>query len=221
LSPRLIFTVPLKSIFKEYGEFLYWCFKKIQEGVLNNDHFLPLYTDLFSKDLTDYSDQKILDLGCGPRGSLEWASSTLERVGLDPLTKNYRTLGISSHEMTYVKGYAEEIPFDKDYFDVISSFNNLDHVNNLEKTCSEITRVLKPGGLFLLIAEIHKKPQITEPQTLKWSLLKEYFSDFDILQEGHYQMVHRNRIYQNCFKAIPVKNHKNQRGIIVAKLRKK
>jgi len=42
------------------------------------------FLDYFGLSKDFYKGKKILDIGCGPRGSLEWADMTLERVGLDP-----------------------------------------------------------------------------------------------------------------------------------------
>lgn len=68
-----------------------------------------------------------------------------ERVGLDPLVDGYRALGIGQHKMTYVKGGSEKIPFPDGHFDIVTSFNSLDHVDNLDATVAEITRVTAPG----------------------------------------------------------------------------
>jgi len=53
-----------------------------------------------------------LDIGCGPRGSLEWADMTKERYGLDPLANEYLKLGADKHKMKYVASGAEKIPFE-------------------------------------------------------------------------------------------------------------
>ena len=42
----------------------------------------------FNLDKSFYKNKRILDVGCGPRGSLEWDDMALERVGLDPSTIN-------------------------------------------------------------------------------------------------------------------------------------
>ena len=88
-----------------------------------------------------------MDIGCGPRGSLEWAEMATVRVGLDPLAESYRELGTEEHRMQYVASGSENVPFPDGTFDIVTSFNSLDHVHNLNKTIREIKRVLKPGGL--------------------------------------------------------------------------
>ena len=54
-----------------------------------NDHYKPFYTDFFGIDYSFYENKNILDIGCGPRGSLEWADNTKNRIGIDSWhTKN-------------------------------------------------------------------------------------------------------------------------------------
>lgn len=221
MSPRIIKNVPIIAILKEYGELLYWRIRKIQEGGrLNNEYYKYYYTSGFSLSMLDYEGKNILDIGCGPKGSLEWANQAAERIGLDPLADSYMKIGANKHLMKYVKGYAEDMPFEDKYFDFVCSFNNLDHVNDLQQTCKEINRVLKPGGLFLLMVEIHAKPTTTEPQPLPWSLLKDFFPDLEVLEEGHYENVVKNRMYSNSCWAKPLKNPEKQSGMLKAKLRK-
>jgi hypothetical protein len=40
-----------------------------------------------------FKGKKFLDIGCGPRGSLEWASQATTRVCADPLAVQYGKLG--------------------------------------------------------------------------------------------------------------------------------
>jgi len=138
----------------------YWKSRKKTEGILSHNHYKYFYTTHFGFDETFFNGKKILDIGCGPRGSLEWAEMTSERVGLDPLVRSYRRLGIDAHRMTYINARAEKIPFYDRYFDVVCSFNSLDHVDDLDLTVREIIRVIASGGLFLLLTQIGHAPTI-------------------------------------------------------------
>ncbi len=68
--------------------------------------------------------------------------------------------------MRYVQTEVENLPFPDDHFDVVSSFNSLDHVENVETAVSEIGRVIRPGGTFLLLVEVGHPPTWTEPHNL-------------------------------------------------------
>lgn len=210
----------VRSSIKMFFEFCYWRLKKLKEGRLRNHHYKYFYTDYFSLPDEFYKDKVILDIGCGPRGSLEWATMAKRRIGLDPLANKYLKLGTDRHAMEYVDAFSESIPFPDNYFDVITSFNSLDHVDNVELTCNEIKRTLKENGTFLIIVEIHNKPQLTEPQTLSWDFISNYFSDFEILNEKHLKEVQKHYIYRNLRSNLPLTD-KTQDGVLAAIIRKK
>jgi SAM-dependent methyltransferase len=43
-----------------------------------------------------------------------------------------------------------ELPYESDHFDLVASFSVFEHLHEYPKALSEVARVLKPGGLFLL-----------------------------------------------------------------------
>ena len=89
------------------GELEYWSAQKESEGDLRNTWFEGFYASHFGLTRGDYTDKRVLDIGCGPRGSLEWATTAAERVGVDPLADDYLALGAADHAMTYVAAPAE------------------------------------------------------------------------------------------------------------------
>jgi ubiquinone/menaquinone biosynthesis C-methylase UbiE len=145
-----------------------------REGILSNDHYEQFYTTFFGIHRDFYLGKRILDVGCGPRGSLEWAPEDCEAFGVDPLVEKYLELGASKHRMRYVQAGAEKLPFPDSNFDAVFSFNNLDHVENVEEAVSEICRVLRPGGLCLLIVDINHAPKVCEPHTVKASIAESF-----------------------------------------------
>lgn len=159
---------------KRAGELDYWSLQKTNEGRLQNSWFERFYTTHFGLSHADYAGKRILDIGCGPRGSLEWASMAAERVGVDPLADDYLALGAAAHEMTYVATGAEHIPFDDGHFDIICSFNSIDHVDDLDATIAEIKRLLRIGGLFLLLTDVHDEPTPQEPVCFDWDVVDRF-----------------------------------------------
>ena len=141
-----------------------------REGRPGNPHFEMLFADAFDLTSDFYTGKRMLDVGCGPAGSLEWATMAAERVGLDPLVGQYRSLGIDERLMRYVEAGSEEMPFPDESFDVVSSFNSLDHVEDVERTIAEMVRVLKVNGSILLLVEVNHPPTVTEPASLPWEL---------------------------------------------------
>ncbi len=165
---------------KHTREFDYWKSKKQAEGVLGNAHYEYYFTTHFGVDRGFYRGKRILDIGCGPRGSLEWAELALERVGLDPLVPSYKELGIADHKMRYCAAGSETIPFADGHFDVVSCVNAFDHVDDVSRTVREITRVVKTGGLLLLIVEVNHRVRVCEPHDLSPQILDSFVPGFTV-----------------------------------------
>jgi ubiquinone/menaquinone biosynthesis C-methylase UbiE len=72
--------------------------------------------------------------------------------------------------MRYVEASAENMPFPDEYFDVVSSLNSLDHVEDVARAIAEMIRVLKTDGSLLLLVEVNHPPTVTEPASLPWEL---------------------------------------------------
>ena len=207
-----------KNSLKLNLEYFYWWLTNKQQKGLKNLHFEEFFTSHFNIEKSFYTDLKILDIGCGPRGSLEWAENS-ETYGVDPLINKYKKFGISNHKTTYVNANCESLPFEKSFFDVVSSFNSLDHVDDLDKSITEIKRVIKPGGLFLLMCDIHQQKTVCEPSPINWDIAQKFAPDFKVILEHHFE---GNNFYQSIREKIPY-NHldsENRYGILVLKLQK-
>jgi len=173
------------GMMKRRDELKYWRGRYAAEhGQLRNDHYEALYTTVFGLTKEDFHRKRMLDIGCGPRGSLEWADVALQRVGLDVLADDYRReLGAAKHSMEYRACGSEHIPFGDAYFDIVTCLNALDHVDDIAATIREIKRVSKPGGLFLLSVETDHPPTPTEPVTIDDALLATLAPEFTVLSE--------------------------------------
>jgi SAM-dependent methyltransferase len=156
---------------KRRAELGYWQDVARREGELLHSWYEALWTTRFGIERSWYAGKRLLDVGCGPRGSLEWAHDAAERVGVDPLADEYLRLNGGAHAMRYVRARAEELPFADGSYDVVSSFNALDHVEDPDRAIGELRRVLAPGGTLLLIVEIDRGPTVTEPLTFDRSVV--------------------------------------------------
>lgn len=204
---------------KLFFEKAYWRWQRLKEGELSNAHYAEFFTSFFGLTEQDYSGKQILDVGCGPRGSLDWAHMAKQRVGLDPLADSYKKIN-PKLQMDLVKGSAEAMPFADESFDVVSCFNALDHVDDLQPSLKEIHRVLKEGGQFLLVTDIHDQPAVCEPTVIQWELSKELSADYEVLFEAHYQRL--EGVYSSLRAAIPFDSDGQEAyGLLVLQLRKK
>jgi 2-polyprenyl-6-hydroxyphenyl methylase/3-demethylubiquinone-9 3-methyltransferase len=102
----------------------------------------------------DPRGKKTLDVGCG--GGLlaeELARLGCDVTGIDPSEKSLETARAHARtaglDIEYRQGTGERIPFPDGAFDVVYCCDVLEHVADLGKVVSEISRVLKPGGVFL------------------------------------------------------------------------
>jgi SAM-dependent methyltransferase len=224
ITPRRIIARLAARLFptryKQRHELSFWR-KLSTQGPLSHGHYQWFYTTYFGLEPSFYKGKRILDIGCGPRGSLEWADMAAERVGLDPLVPEYMKLGANKHKMTYTAAPSEKIPFPNGHFDVVCSFNSLDHVANLDRTSAEIARVTRPGGLFLLITEVGHPPTATEPINLPWNITNVFRESFEVISEGLYDIGDHDiygQIRQD--KRFDSSNEAPRSGIVTAKMRR-
>lgn len=210
------------------AELAFWQSRLRQQGVLSNDHFEHFFTTHFGLDQTFYRGKRLLDIGCGPRGSLEWATAAAVRIGIDPLAVVYGQLGASAHAMRYVACGAEHLPFPSAAFDVVSAFNALDHVDDLPRAAGEIARVLAPHGDLLLITDIHPRPTLLEPSATTWELVHAFGPALALLEQRQVEQTvfspeGYGDIYQSLRAGVPF-DHSDpsaRTGILSARFRKR
>ena len=126
----------------------------------------PTYHEALQLDRDAFRGKRVLEVGCGPMAPiLQFADC--DRHGVDPLVNVYMFAGwpLYAYDVKCVSTKAESLPYPDGYFDAIISVNALDHVHDFEQVCSEIERVLRPGGEVHFEVEYHK-PTVTEPVML-------------------------------------------------------
>jgi SAM-dependent methyltransferase len=175
---------------KGRSELSYWEGRKRREGTFVNAHYEFLFADHFGLAHDFFAGKRIVDIGCGPRGSLEWAHMAAQRVGVDPLAESYLELGADEHEMEYVASGAEHIPFADGHFDIVTTINSLDHVDDLGATITELKRVLRPGGTLLLLTDVNHDPNPCEPHDFSWDIVDEFTDQLRAVDVRHFE---RNR----------------------------
>lgn len=61
-----------------------------------------------------------------------------------------RVLDALSLKSSLRQGSVYELPYESGHFDLVASFSTFEHLHELDKALSEVSRVLRPGGRFLL-----------------------------------------------------------------------
>ncbi|MEM9912755.1 MAG: bifunctional 2-polyprenyl-6-hydroxyphenol methylase/3-demethylubiquinol 3-O-methyltransferase UbiG [Pseudomonadota bacterium] len=116
-------------------------------------NLVPARFSFFDR-FADWSGKDVLDLGCAGGFMAEALAERGARVtGIDPAAEalavaksHARAMGL---EIRYDAGVGEALPYNHASFDHVICVDVLEHVSDLTKVLAEITRVLRPGGLFL------------------------------------------------------------------------
>jgi 2-polyprenyl-6-hydroxyphenyl methylase/3-demethylubiquinone-9 3-methyltransferase len=94
---------------------------------------------------------KVLDIGCGAG----FLSNTLAKAGhqVTAIDLSKESLKIAAnydttHKVDYHCGNAYQLPYADGSFDLVCAMDFLEHVEEPAQVVAEVSRVLKPGGLF-------------------------------------------------------------------------
>ena len=98
---------------------------------------------------------KVLDVACGTGYGCEMlrkaGAASVHGVDLSPEAIEYSKKVYSSDTVTYAVGDAQNLSALADEsFDVVTSFETIEHIPDVSLYLAEIRRVLKPGGIYLV-----------------------------------------------------------------------
>ena len=115
-------------------------------------------------------DETVLDIGCGGGANLKRMSdcvTTGHLTGVDYSETSVQTSrqtneeAIKAGKMDISQGSVEKLPFADDSFDKITTVESFYFWPDPPENLKEVSRVLKKGGTFLLIAEIYERPDLS------------------------------------------------------------
>lgn len=95
----------------------------------------------------------VLDVACGEGyGSNLLAQNALEVVGvdIDDETIKKAAARYKKPNLKFIKGNATELPFGEKQFDIVVSFETIEHIEEHHQMLLEIKRVLRPEGLLII-----------------------------------------------------------------------
>ena len=105
------------------------------------------------KFASDFAKGKtVLDIGCGTGIGLDFLAESAEVVvGTDysEETVEYARKGNDNVNLTFEVMDCKDLKFDDGKFDLVTSFNLIEHIHGQEKFIQEVKRVLKPNGIFI------------------------------------------------------------------------
>jgi len=120
---------------------------------------------------------KVLDYGCGTGYGSKILSKVAESViGIDISSEAiiYAQNNFGSPNTYYLKIENGFLPFNDNSFDLITSFQVIEHIYDTKQYLNEIERVLKPGGLFLLTTPDRETRLFTFQKPWNYYHMKEY-----------------------------------------------
>lgn len=116
-----------------------------------NRTFIQLYHHVLSG--IDMKGKDVLEVGSGRGGGADYVARTFapaSLIGVD-LSKNAVDLSnqfFKEPNLKFMEGNAEKLPFENERFDVVFNVESSHCYPNMDAFVKEVTRVLKPGGIF-------------------------------------------------------------------------
>lgn len=103
-------------------------------------------------------DSRVLDVGCGRGGLVEQLGHPLNQVvGIDP---DIHSLHEHRLPLPRTAGLSRELPFRSNSFDLAFASWVLEHLAEPKRDIQEISRVLRPGGVFIFITPNRRHPLV-------------------------------------------------------------
>src|SRR5437773_2467143 len=164
--------------------FLPW----IKESTIAYEH---LHRYAYASTLV--KNKRVLDLASGEGyGSkiLAAAASSVAGVDIDETAVRHATEKYGSDTIQFLSGSITAIPIRDDHsFDVIVCFEAIEHIEDQEKLLTEVKRLLKPDGLFIVSTPNKAIYHDESPEENPFHLKELYFEEFQQLLERHFQNV--------------------------------
>ncbi len=154
--------------------------------------------------------KRVLDVASGEGyGSFllrRWGAESVEGIDVDEQTVETATRLFGGDGVHYQCHTAEQLPFEDHTFDVICSFETIEHLDHPELFLQEIRRVLKPGGNIILSCP--NDPYYYKQGTPGNPFHKRQYTYFDFKQLAEKYLGQRVRYYLayalNGFVNLPI-----------------
>lgn len=150
-----VYDVAYKKIDKD------WTLENLLQALIDLEDMFKLRRQLATEEmpLTDLKDKRVLEIGPGAGGhSALFAKYGAIMASLDitfertqATQEKFNILGDMAEGCQALQGDAEQLPFEDAGFDVVYSNGVLHHTKDTEKSIGEVFRVLKPGGIAVVM----------------------------------------------------------------------
>ena len=153
-------------------------YSRYLEGHLDIGRF-DKYFDMIEK-FKPLKNSSVLEIGCGSGGTIENLAKRGAKVSgieiKDDLVRLSKMRASQFEGCSCIKADADTLPFPDKAFDVCSSMDLIEHLEDPEKHFKEMIRVLKPGGIISISTpnwyfhlERHTRFRFIHRFPLKWA----------------------------------------------------
>lgn len=186
------------------GEGLKWTGERLTTAI---------YDDVAMEHLARYAfciphvkNKIVLDLGCGEGYGVHLLAQHAEKVvgvDMDKVSIEHAIDKYGRNNTEFILTDITKLPYANAIFDIVISFETIEHIDTHEKMMEEVKRVLKPDGVFIISTPdkvnysinrnytnpYHKK-ELTRDEFS--SLLKKFYTNSEIFAQ---QSIHASKIY--------------------------
>lgn len=105
-----------------------------------------------------HGGERVLDLGCGSCENAMWLPAGCRYTGLDVSLVGLLMAAEAQRPGARVRGDSEGLPFADGAFDAVLSTYALEHFHDPGRTLREAARIVRPGGLLMIIGSTWDLP---------------------------------------------------------------
>jgi GT2 family glycosyltransferase/ubiquinone/menaquinone biosynthesis C-methylase UbiE len=146
----------------------------------------------YALSLNFVEDKAVLDIASGEgygAALLASKAQSVTGVDIDPQTVMHAKHTYCNPKLTFMVGSCDAVPLPDSSFDVVTSFETIEHHDKHEEMLDEIKRVLKPDGV-LIISSPNRLTYSDEPGYTNPFHVKElYYDEFKDLLQRRFQHV--------------------------------
>ncbi len=167
-----------------------WTGERLETDVFNETTIEHLHRYAIAMDFVQ--DKEVLDIACGEGyGSNLLAENARQVSGID-IDNNIISKAKNKYRkknLQFLTGATENIPTADKQFDVVVSFETLEHIADHEKMMTEIKRVLQPDGLLVISTPDKKNYSDKEGYKNPFHVKELYLEEFSALLHKHFKNV--------------------------------
>lgn len=148
---------------------------------------------------------KIIEIGCGPYPQVCHINKKMQNITLlDPLIENYAQLPLCPYTKGKLGDYIPDLLCDSaetlmlsEEYDTVLCFACLEHVSNAELVLNNLLRIVKPGGLIVIMERVFDgiTPDTyydrRRPIKLYKQLLVDWAGQLTVVKQSWYRAIHQ------------------------------